>query len=134
MVAVLVLHGCSYLMIDRPPRAVRKGDRFPACTEDNTFPWIDLGATALAAGGAVVIYSGVAKADTDDPMVKRELTGTERFYLGSLALVEGAAFALSAYHGFSQTKRCRALQPAITAPPPAPTYAPPWAPPPGAAP
>ena len=139
VVAVLALHGCSYLMIDRPPRAVRKGDQFPACTEDNTFPWLDVGATALAAAGSVLVYSGVAKADTDDPMVKRELTKTERFYLGSLALVEGAFFALSAYHGFSQTKRCRALQPAIAAaqppapaaPPPAP-YAPPWTPTPAA--
>jgi hypothetical protein len=131
VVAVLALHGCSYLMIDRPPRAVRKGDQFPACTEDNTFPWIDVGATALAAAGSVLIYSGVAKADTDDPMVKRELTKTEKFYLGSLALVEGAFFALSAYHGFSQTKRCRDLQPAITAakpPAPPPPYAPPWTP------
>jgi hypothetical protein len=140
VVAVLALHGCSYLMIDRPPRAVRKGDQFPACTEDNTFPWIDVGATALAAVGAVVIYSGVAKADTDDPMVKRELTTSEKFYLGSLSLVEGAFFALSAYHGFSQTKRCRDLQPAIAAAtppaiaPPPPTYAPPWTPAPGATP
>jgi hypothetical protein len=138
VVAVLALHGCSYLMIDRPPRAVRKGDQFPACTEDNTFPWIDVGASVLVTAGSVLVYAGVAKADTDDPMVKRELTKTERFYLGSLSVVEGVLFAVSAYHGFSQTKRCRDLQPAIAAaqpppiapPPPAPPppYAPPWTP------
>lgn len=54
LTAALALSGCSYLQMDRPPKAVRRGDVFPGCTTQNTYPYLDLALTAFAVIGAVL--------------------------------------------------------------------------------
>src|SRR5688572_8390352 len=112
--ALVALHGCSYVMMDRPPKAVRRGDIFPGCTSESTYAYVDIALTALAVVGAIAIYSGEAKADdASSPTGKRELTDAERASGGTFALLEGGLFALSANYGFKTSAGCRDLQPKL---------------------
>ncbi len=122
--AALALSGCSYLMMDRPPKAVRRGDVFPACTTGNTYPYLDLAIAVFAVVGAGLAYAGQARIDDEETMMKRELSDGERAFYGTAALLEGGLFALSARHGFEQSARCRELQPQ-----PPPSYGPAQPPP-----
>ncbi|CAN5704091.1 hypothetical protein BH11MYX2_BH11MYX2_21500 [soil metagenome] len=124
-VAAFALPGCSYVLMDRAPRAVRRTDVFPGCTSSKTWAYVDLGLTGLAVVGAIGFITGVAKADDmDAPGGKRELSHGERVFGTIGAVVEGGIFALSANYGFETTATCREVE-AKYAPPSAYGYPPP---------
>ncbi len=121
--AAIALSGCSYLTMDRPPKAVRRSDVVPACTTENTRAYVDVALATFMAVGAGMIYAGRARVDDEDaPMMKRELTDGERVYMGTFALLEGGLFVLSARYGFESAKSCRELQSQLASQPPAQPY------------
>jgi hypothetical protein len=129
----LTLHGCSYVMMDRPPSAVRRGDTFPGCTRSDTYAYADIALGAASVAGAIGIYTGLAKATStgaDGTMTSRELTGTEKAYTGTAALIEAVMFALSAHHGFEATASCRDITAKLAPAMPSYQSPPPLAPPP----
>lgn len=118
--ALALLPSCSYLMMDRPPRAVRRGDVMPACTTKDTYAYVDIGLAAFAVVGAAMIYGGYARAEDRETMTRRELSRDEKIFLGTVALAEAGFFVLSSRHGFDSIARCRKLQgsmPAAALPP-----------------
>ena len=120
----IALQGCSYVMMDRPPTAVRRGDTFPGCTRSDTYAYADIVLGAASVVGAVGIFTGIAKATStgsDGMMTSRELTGTEKAYTGTAAVIEAVMFALSARYGFETTATCDEIT-AKLAPPIPPPY------------
>ncbi|HEY4180453.1 MAG TPA: hypothetical protein VGM90_26600 [Kofleriaceae bacterium] len=128
-IAAFTLPGCSYVLMDRAPRAVRRTDVFPGCTSENKWAYADVGLTGLAAVSAILFISGAAKVDDmSAPGGKRELTDGERVFGSIGAIVDAGIFALSAKYGFETTSTCREMQ---AKQPPLPPYG---YPPPGYAP
>lgn len=105
--------GCSYLQIDRAPRAVRRGDVAPGCTTSLTYPAIDATAAVLGVVGGVGIFTGVIRAtktDASGMTVHEDLTGGEKAVFGSAAIAEGLLFLWSGLYGYRTANQCREMQ------------------------
>lgn len=104
----VLLAGCSIMQIDRPPRAVRAGDRQPGpdCTAAKAWPVVDAVAAGVGVGGGLGIAVGkIERTEMDG--TKTPLSTDEKWIFGSLAIVEGVLFAVSSYYGFQTTAACR---------------------------
>lgn len=120
IVVVLATSGCSFAFVDRPPTAVRKTDTMPQCTVEKTWPLVDVVAAVFAVGGGIGIATGVIKDKDESTGTMRELSGSEKAYFSSLAIVEGVLFAVSAYHGNNVTNACREQRAKMPQPQPYP--------------
>lgn len=117
---VAMLAGCSYLQIDRPPRAVRATDALPACTAERTWPVVD---AALAVGGVIggigIASGAIEPTRTAGDGTMTSLSAGETTYVALAAILEGVLFAWSSYYGYQTTGACRDLRARMPPPPPA---------------
>ncbi len=138
-VVAVLLTGCSFMQIDRPPRAVRASDRMPGpqCTTNRTMPALDAVLAVVSVAGGIGIATGAIQRTQEDG-IKTPLSSDEKVVLSTTAIIEGALFAWSAYYGYQTTGACREMREWIAREPmpqqyPPQQYAPPQnAPPPGA--
>lgn len=118
VIAIGLIAGCSYLQIDRPPRAVRRGDTLPACTTDTTWPLADVVIAGIATVSGIAITAGLVhptKMNGDGTMT--ELSSSERYAAGAGGIVEGLLFAWSGVYGFRTVAACRDLHARLGATP-----------------
>lgn len=100
-------------MLDRPPRAVRRGDTFPGCTRENTYPMLDVALAALSVVGAGLMATGSIEITDEKTMMKRPPTDDERVIFGVSSGLEGVLFGFSALYGYDATERCRQITAAM---------------------
>jgi hypothetical protein len=111
VVAIVLIAGCSYLQIDRPPRAVRRGDVMPGCTSSKQWPTIDAAIAGLAIVGGIGVLAGVFHPTRDNgDGTMTELTGLQKDFVGVASIGEGALFGLSSLYGFRTVDACVELQ------------------------
>jgi len=61
LVVLLACSACSYAFVDRPPRAVRKTDSWPACTAEKTWPLVYLAVGILGVGSGAAYEKAAAE-------------------------------------------------------------------------
>lgn len=99
VVIVALLGGCSLTFLDRAPRGVPPG-AWVHCDEGKALPALDAFAGTFQAVAAVGIAATADDGDHED--LAR--------VAASLYAVSGAVFLYSAYVGFRDTARCRAIR------------------------